>query len=681
MNGHLHLTSRSGFAGRFGLAASLMVASLSAGCMDRDRVPSPVGATDPEPDMMTPFDPFPPTSGGGGAFATLPPPETGSAGSTGSATVCGPAGTPVTPAMRLPPLFRPELPTVVARAAPPPRAITGGTLLVLRDGSAAVVSDADRDRLYVVDLKTRALRAQLPLTDGDEPGRLVEDGKGLVHVALRRGGAVVTVNPVTGTLGARQAVCAAPRGLAYSASLDRVQVACAEGKVVSLPAAGGAAVRTVDVGTDLRDVVDVGQGRLLVSSFRSAKTYLLDANGKPGLATAPPVRQRKGATGIQSLSAAVAWRMIPAVDGASAVMLHQRGVDDAVDPAAGGYSGGKGCDGIVEPVISVVTPGTSMPVAPGIAMVTLAVDVALSPDGKSMALAVPGAYLVPSAQQVVTFPTGGLSNAGQDCQFGGSAPTLDPAVTPTVITGQVVAVSYLATGAVVAQTRSPAGLWFSDGSQALTLSNDDTADTGHTLFHVNAGGGIACASCHPEGGEDGRVWNFACLGPRRTQSLRGRLSGTEPFHWDGDMKTFPQLVDEVFVGRMSGPPLSTEQSSALLGWLDSVPELPTVTPTAATAVAAVTRGKALFGDATVGCASCHAGATFTNSTTVDVGTGRALQVPSLRGVAWRAPFLHNGCAPTLTDRFGTCGGGDQHGKTSQLLPTQVADLTAYLGTL
>ena len=35
--------------------------------------------------------------------------------------------------------------------------------------------------------------------------------------------------------------------------------------------------------------------------------------------------------------------------------------------------------------------------------------------------------------------------------------------------------------------------------------------------------------------------------------------------------------------------------------------------------------------------TCHSGALFTNNATVDVGTGRAFQVPSLRGVAWRAP--------------------------------------------
>lgn len=72
---------------------------------------------------------------------------------------------------------------------------------------------------------------------------------------------------------------------------------------------------------------------------------------------------------------------------------------------------------------------------------------------------------------------------------------------------------------------------------------------------------------------------------------------------------------------------------------------------------------------------------MTNNQTVDVGTGGRFQVPSLIGVGSRAPYLHDGCAPTLTDRFGACGGGDLHGVTSTLSPADVGDLVAYLKTL
>ncbi|MBC8131533.1 MAG: cytochrome-c peroxidase, partial [Deltaproteobacteria bacterium] len=64
-------------------------------------------------------------------------------------------------------------------------------------------------------------------------------------------------------------------------------------------------------------------------------------------------------------------------------------------------------------------------------------------------------------------------------------------------------------------------------------------------------------------------------------------------------------------------------------------------------------------------------------------TSAAFQVPSLRGVGWRAPFMHDGCSPTLAARFGNkyCDGGDAHGKTSQLTPAQIDDLVAFLESL
>jgi cytochrome c peroxidase len=97
---------------------------------------------------------------------------------------------------------------------------------------------------------------------------------------------------------------------------------------------------------------------------------------------------------------------------------------------------------------------------------------------------------------------------------------------------------------------------------------------------------------------------------------------------------------------------------------------------------AVARGQALFNDSqNVGCVSCHAGTLLTDNATVDVGTGGQFQVPSLRGVVWRAPYLHDGRAPTLADRFADSGGGDQHGLTSKLGADQISDLVAYLQTL
>jgi hypothetical protein len=79
---------------------------------------------------------------------------------------------------------------------------------------------------------------------------------------------------------------------------------------------------------------------------------------------------------------------------------------------------------------------------------------------------------------------------------------------------------------------------------------------------------------------------------------------------------------------------------------------------------------------------CHSGPHFTNNQNETVGMGRSFEVPSLIDVNTRAPYMHDGCAATLQDRFNpTCGGGDSHGQTSQLMPNQINDLIAYLNTL
>jgi mono/diheme cytochrome c family protein len=312
--------------------------------------------------------------------------------------------------------------------------------------------------------------------------------------------------------------------------------------------------------------------------------------------------------------------------------------------------------------------------ATGLGALTLVIDLALSPDRQKLALAVAGNGPAQGPTLFEESVEAATSSALPACSRGlndlGQAPP----------PGQVIAVSYSPAGVLFAQTREPAAIWRSDSDTTIELASDPRADTGHFLFHANSGGGLACASCHPEGGEDGRVWNFVCLGPRRTQSMRGGIQATAPYHWDGSEVDFSALVDDVFSGRMAGPGLTAEQKMALEAWVDTIPAMPRASAFDASALA---RGKNLFEGATAACGTCHGGTLLTNNATVDVGTGAAFQVPSLRGVSWRAPFMHTGCAATLTDRFtaAACGGGDKHGMTSGLTGTALGDLVVYLQSL
>lgn len=583
----------------------------------------------------------------------------------------------------------PDLPDVTTRAARPVPALSGGTLLALSDGTTLVASDPERDQVYVVDSARDLVRAVVPLQPGDEPGRLAEDAAGRVHVVLRRAGALVDLDPQTGTTLAKRSVCPAPRGLAYAPATDQLHVACAGGELVSLAAGGGGVTRTQMLVPDLRDVVvGGGDGALLVSTFRRAEVLVVGADGRVATRFGPgsgPVAMPGRPVPSEVRTPSVAWRMLPFDVAANSVspaansvlLLHQTGVASVVDTAPGGYSGPGDCGAIVQPAVSLLAPGQpAPPVSTGFDRLTLAIDIAVSPDRAAFALAVAGNGPAQGptlfVQAVGDLPRAGAA-APVGCQPAANRLDAQPA-------GQVVAVAYSAAGTLFAQTRQPAAIWRADTGTTISLAGDSRADTGHFLFHANSGGGLACASCHPEGAEDGRVWELVCSGPRRTQSLRGGVGGTAPLHWDGAEVDFPHLVEDVFSGRMVGPLLAPEQMDALAAWIETIPPLPAP---ADLDRAAVVRGRVLFEDATIGCARCHEGARFTSNATVDVGTGHPYQVPSLLGVAWREPLMHDGCATTASKRFTqpACGGGDAHGSTARLGPAAIADLLAYLRSL
>jgi len=217
-----------------------------------------------------------------GTAGVTPPPATGIAGVTGAGGTDGapcPSGTAGASSSIASP-FPLQLPAGVTQAATPVPALSGGTLLVLANGTTAVATDPERDRVYIVDLTTNTVRASAVLQAGDEPGRAVEDAAGGVHVVLRRGGAVATLDPNTGAVRARRAVCAAPRGIAYQTATNQLHVACAGGELVSLPPdAAGAPTRTLTLDRDLRDVVVGAGGSLLVSTFRKSDVLVVDATG------------------------------------------------------------------------------------------------------------------------------------------------------------------------------------------------------------------------------------------------------------------------------------------------------------------------------------------------------------------------------------------------------------------
>ena len=124
--------------------------------------------------------------------------------------------------------------------------------------------------------------------------------------------------------------------------------------------------------------------------------------------------------------------------------------------------------------------------------------------------------------------------------------------------GEAEAVGFDGLNRIVVQTREPATIQLPEAGVTISLSEVSRADIGHEIFHADTGNGIACASCHMEGQEDGRTWNFDTEGPRRTMNVAGGISGRAPYHWDGDLTSFSDLVTTVYNQRMGGPDLATE---------------------------------------------------------------------------------------------------------------------------
>lgn len=594
---------------------------------------------------------------------------------------------------------------VISDVSPP--AIQGGTLTIGAAGNIAAASDPDRDRIWLVDLEASSVLRQLELAPGSEPGRIAALPDGGFRVVLRGTGQIATVN-ADRTLGELRSVCATPQGLAHDAGW--LHVACANGELVSLNLADGTERRRY-YDRDLRDVVVLG-GKLLVSRFRSAEVIRIDlAKHLDPTVSIPEIetRWRPGMTdGVTT--PAVAWRLIPDASGSRALMVHQRGSTEnkeVVITDNGGYGGGPDpCSpSIVQTAVSEFTVDGVVSSGAGVSGLVLPVDIAIGPAGtvspdETLTIAAAGNLNDPSS-----FVPAAASGSRNSFMFGGFFPGEggfavprgdfeggDARFAPTGGFGcppsdgirfqdgrQVVAVAYDRTGRLIAQTRDPWAIVI-DGGTTISLPGTDRKDSGHDLFHEDTGGGLACASCHPGGGDDGQVWTFETLGQRRTQNISGGILGTEPFHWTGDMHDFGTLSHEVFSERMGGPDLPPSHTGALATWIDT---MPAQTASHVSDPLAVERGRAIYNRADVACASCHGGDRLSNNTTVDVGTGLLLQVPSLVGVSLRAPFMHTGCATTLEERFTNpaCGGGDLHGQTSQLSATEIDDLVAYLGTL
>jgi len=563
-----------------------------------------------------------------------------------------------------------------SRAAP----LGAATLAVTPDAAIAVAADPDRDAIFVVDLRTESTR-RIETNAGDDLGQVLIAGDH-AYVLARGTGEVLRIDLATATIESRFFVARGPRGMALDAS-GTLHVACASGELVSLNAETGERTRRVLLDADLRDVVVWGEG-LAVSRLRSAEVLFLALNGEV-LERYNPAEAGRG-------ESTVAWRL--RVIGSSLVLAHQYTSSFVIPISAGGYGTAEFCgNSIATSVITVVAeegrlpstnPRTTTDGSAGSTSLDGPVAIAsrdlLGTAGaldfggtglNALVVAAPGnAWATDRRMSLFQLP---WVHPGTNLVFDGCEP--DMSTEPIAPVAVAVAQN---TGTIVAQSREPALLQV-DRSRTIHLSSESRVDIGHRMFHMTTSLGISCASCHPEGRDDGHPWNFDDLGLRRSQSLRGGISQLAPFHWDGSLPEFSDLMAEVFESRMGldvAP--SREEMNGMVDWLDRLPpgeSGPEVDEDSAA------RGEVLFMSEEVGCGTCHTGPRFADQLPHDVGTGSVLFTPPLDGIASRPPYMHDSCAPTLKARFGACGGDDRHGVTSHLTDGEIDDLVSFMMTL
>jgi cytochrome c peroxidase len=197
-------------------------------------------------------------------------------------------------------------------------------------------------------------------------------------------------------------------------------------------------------------------------------------------------------------------------------------------------------------------------------------------------------------------------------------------------------------------------------------------------------GYLSCASCHNDGGHDGRVWDLTGFGEglRNTINLRGRAGGQGFLHWsnnfnevqdfEGQIRTLAGgtglMTNAQFNAGTRSQPLGDAKAGvsadldALAAYVKSLNTFAS-SPwrnTDGSLTTAANTGREVFRSRD--CASCHGGTSFTNSGnnnpqnigTITANSGNRLggtlsgiDIPTLRDAWTTAPYLHAGSVATI----------------------------------
>ncbi|MEM1349499.1 MAG: hypothetical protein AAGI01_13130, partial [Myxococcota bacterium] len=458
----------------------------------------------------------------------------------------------------------------------------GEDLVHVEQGGRLVASDPSSSAVYVVDAREGRLEHVLEFDDASEPGRL-EASSTHTWVVLQGAGQVARIALDSGRV-SMNSVCDAPRGLELDTLRGILWVACQSGELVSVQPDTLEILESWRIEPDLRDVLATPDA-VFVTRFRKAQLLIIDpATGAIIDRATPDARVSSGR--LTNL-----WRMTRASSGALLVSYQHAArrpiaLDDGSGPSYALVPGPtvsatpreRTCEQRASSAWSAhirLTKATSQVVSDH----RCAADAALVVDIDEDHCDAEGAALLTRGAPDL------MNRTGRRRALDAAACTENPeaywvdahhaALASTTRRGR--ATYLLARGDGALYVRSfPVSV--GSGERAVVgaprdilLSSAAHTHPGFDLFHTTTTASIACASCHPAGGDDGRVWSSVHDGAiveRRTQNLRGGVRGR--LHWDGAHEDMSALLSDVFASRMGGFETTAEDARAVNDWLDSL---------------------------------------------------------------------------------------------------------------
>jgi YVTN family beta-propeller protein len=574
---------------------------------------------------------------------------------------------------------------------------------VSADGARLLVANPDNGTVTVVDAVARKALREIKV--GEKPEGVTWIGAGpLAAVTVYHEDQVVFVDTATGSVVTKLPVADEPYGIVASKDGRRAWVTHEyPGTVSEIDVEAMKVVRELMVGSHIRGIaLSPDENRLYVTEFYTAVLHAVD------LKTGAVVDSWKGQSLDNLCRNVVVHPRRP-----KAYLSHIRSKIEVADSSGSIFPHVSICD-LVPATGSKRRTSVAMDTYNNVYVVTNPWEAALSPDGTRI-------YTIYAGTNDMNI-SDVIDDDYKEIERFGFAKTVgkNPRAVRTSPDGRTVYIYNAMDFAV--------GFYDAESMRELTtVKVCDPPKTpewvrGKILFNtalppMTSRRWIACSSCHPDGHTDGRVWQNP-EGLRKTTALFG-MAHTHPLHWSAD-RDEAQDFEYTIRGRLmqgrgllGGPMKSklgfakTELEEDLAGRskdLDALAiycnsfdfTLSPHVPAPGKLSPPAERGKTLFFSKEVGCASCHSGPYYTDSSLQkpfklhDIGTGRddpsekmgpLYDTPTLLGVYRTAPYLHHGKAKTLRDVLTTCNKEDKHGKTSQLKPSEVDDLVEFVKSL